>query len=87
MEVNIDLNKINTKRKFHKLIKKSFKLKGYYDNLDSFYDLLSPISYDLTINVYKNKLPSEMDEYFLRFYKTLNYLTTDNNKIKVNYFS
>lgn len=87
MLVNLDFSKITTKRKFHRYIKKSFKLKHYYDNLDSFYDLMGMIDYELIINANKNIDDNPIKDYIISFFDVLDVLVKDNNLIKVNYIN
>lgn len=84
-DVIIDGLKIKDKKKLHKVLKKKLELPDYYgNNLDALVDCLTEPEYAANISVINSAaLLENLEKYGERFLKVLDYISEENENIKI----
>lgn len=86
MIVILDFENINTRAQFYELINSKFEFEYTHSNLDSLYDELTCICYELDI-IIKNLDNSKfnLDKYFISIKQLFDDLNNEINNINVKY--
>lgn len=86
MIVILDFNEINTKEQFYELMNSKFDFEYSPSNLDSLYDELTCICYDLNI-IIKNLdcVKVNQDKYFLMIKQLFDDLNNELDNVNVKY--
>lgn len=86
MTVILDFKNINTREEFYDLINSKFEFEYIHSNLDSLYDELTCICYDLIIVIKNlNNVKFNQDKYFVSIKQLFDDLSDEIENINVKY--
>lgn len=86
MTVILDFKNINTREEFYDLMNSKFEFEYIHSNLDSLYDELTCICYDLIIVIKNlNNVKFNQDKYFVSIKQLFDDLSDEIENINVKY--
>lgn len=86
MTVILDFKNVNTREEFYDLINSKFEFEYIHSNLDSLYDELTCICYDLIIVIKNlNNAKFNQDKYFVSIKQLFDDLSDEIENINVKY--